>query len=194
MDFLVKYGDYIIAIFTTIFTVAGMQFRNMKVILISQLIANSLLAAQCILGGTASAGAIVFLSIAQTVVSFVFNAYGKRFPVPLTVAFMAGFTAITIIYFTTPFDILTLVAAWFFAICIVQEHSYICRFCALANTCLWLIYDAFVMPSGLINHTVVGILIFATIIRLDRDESKRFYARFKKVESSTEENAEQTNS
>ena len=194
MDFLKENIDYIIAVFTTIFTVAGMQFRNMRVILISQLIANSLLGTQCILGGTASAGAIVFLSIAQTVVSFVYNSCGKVFPVPLTVAFMAGFTAITIIYFSTPFDLLTLVAAWFFAICIVQKHSYICRFCALANTCLWLIYDAFVMPSGLVNHTVVGVLIFATIIRLDRAEWKRFFARFKKSESLTEENTEQTNS
>ena len=40
----------------------------------------------------------------------------------------------------------------------------------------------------------MGILIFATIIRLDREDWKRFFARFKKVESSTEENAEQTNS
>ncbi len=194
MEFIVDHIDYIIAVFTTIFTVAGMQFRNMRVILVSQLIANSLLATQCIIGGTSSAGAIVFLSIAQTVVSFVYNSCGKRFPVPLTISFMAGFTAITIIFFSTPFDILTLIAAWFFAICIVQEHSYICRFCAFSNTCLWLIYDAFVMPSGLINHTVVGILIFATIIRLDRKEWKNVFARLKKTKKSTEKNPEQTNS
>ena len=35
------------------------------------------------------------------------------------------------------------------------------------------------MPSGLVNHTVVGILIAATIIRLDRTEWKRVIARFK---------------
>lgn len=194
MEFIVDHIDYIIAVFTTIFTVAGMQFRNMRVILVSQLIANSLLATQCIIGGTSSAGAIVFLSIAQTVVSFVYNSCGKRFPVPLTISFMAGFTAITIIFFSTPFDILTLIAAWFYAICIVQEHSYICRFCVFSNTCLWLIYDAFVMPSGLINHTAVGVLIFATIIRLDRKEWKNVFARLKKTKKSTEKNPEQTNS
>lgn len=192
MDNIFDYIDYVIAVFTTIFTVAGMQFRNMRVILLTQLIANSLLATQCILGGTASSAAIVFLSIAQTLVSFIFNSRGKSFPVPLTVAFMVGFTVITVIYFATPFDLLTLVAAWFFAICIVQKHSYICRFCALANTCLWLIYDAFVMPSGLVNHTVVGVLIFATIIRLDRKEWKRAFARLRKTEKLTKEDTEQS--
>ena len=184
--FIVEHADYIISIFTTLFAVAGMQFRNMRVILITQIIANSLLAAQCIIGGTASSGGIVFLAIAQTIVSYVFTAKKRRFPIPLTLGFMAGFTAITIIYFSTPFDLLTMVAAWFFAIAIVQTKTHICRICSLTNTILWLIYDIFVMPSGLINHSIIGILILVSILRLDLKDWKETFTRVKSKRSDTE--------
>ncbi len=188
-DFLIENVDFIIAIFTTFFAVAGMQFRNMRVILVSQLISNGLLALQCILGGTASAGGIVFLAIGQTVVSFIFSAKGKRFPLPLTIVFMAGFTAITVIYFSTPFDLLTMVAAWFFALAIVQERSHICRFYSLVNTVLWLVYDFFVMPSGVVNHSVIAVLIFASILRLDRGEWKQLLTSAKEKLARGKKNA-----
>ena len=187
MEFLIENVDFVIAIFTAFFAVAGMQFRNMRVILVSQLISNGLLALQCILGGTASAGGIVFLAIGQTVVSFIFSAKGKRSPLPLTFAFMAGFTAITVIYFSTPFDLLTMVAAWFFALAIVQERSHICRFYSLVNTVLWLVYDIFVMPSGMVNHSVIAVLIFISILRLDRSEWKQLLASARKKLSRAKE-------
>ena len=56
---VMKYLDYIIAIFTTLFAVAGMQFKNMKIIIVSQLAANALLGLQCLLGGTAPHGILV---------------------------------------------------------------------------------------------------------------------------------------
>lgn len=176
-DFLIKNVDYIIAIFTTFFAVAGMQFRKMLAIRICLLLSNGLLALQCILGGTASAGGIVFLAIAQTVVSFVFDAKGKRFPIALTLVFMGGFSAVTVIYFSTFFDLLTMVAAWFFALAIVQERSHICRLFSLINTALWLIYDIFMMPSGVVNHSVIAVLIAVSILRLDRSEWKQFFSR-----------------
>ena len=186
-DFLIRNVDYIIAIFTTFFAVAGMQFRNMRIILVSQLLSNGLLALQCILGGTASAGGIVFLAIAQTVVSFIFNTKNKRFPVALTLVFMVGFTAITVIYFSTPFDLLTMVAAWFFALAVVQERSHICRLYSLINTVLWLIYDVFMMPSGMVNHSVIAVLIAVSIIRLDRGEWKQFFSRIRKEKNEEKE-------
>ena len=189
-DFWIENVDFIIAIFTTFFAVAGMQFRNMRIILVSQLISNGLLALQCILGGTASAGGIVFLAIGQTIVSFIFSTKGKHFPLPLTFVFMAGFTAITVIYFSTPFDLLTMVAAWFFALAVVQERSHICRFYSLVNTVLWLIYDFFVMPSGVVNHSVIAVLIFVTILRLDRGEWKQLFASAKEKLARREKNVE----
>ena len=188
-SWLIENVDYVIAIFTTIFAVGGMQFRNMRIIIISQLLSNVLLALQCILGGTASAGGIVFLAIGQTVVSFIFNAKGKRFPFALTLVFMAGFTAITVICFSTPFDILTMVAAWFFALSIVQEHSHICRFYALVNTLLWLVYDFFIMPSGIVNHSIIAILILISIIRLDRGKWKQFFSLAKEKLSHADKSA-----
>lgn len=190
-DFLIENFDFVIAIFTTVFSVAGMQFRNMHAIRICLLIANGLLGLQCIIGGTFSAGGIVFLAIGQTVISFIFSAKGKRFPLPLTFIFMGGFTAIAVIYYSTPFDLLTMVAAWFFALAIVQERSHICRFYSILNTVLWLTYDLFVMPSGIVTHSILAILTFASIIRLDRDAWKQFFTSVKMKLTYTDKNADE---
>ena len=170
IEFLQENVDYIIAVFTTLFAIAGMQFKDMRVIIVSQIAANGLLAAQAILGGTASASGIIFLGIVQTVISFIFTAKKKDFPMWLTLIFVVGFTVITVIYFTNAFDILTCVAAWFFAIAIVQKNSAVCRLYSAINVALWLIYDIFVMPSGMINHTIILCFIIVAIIRLDRAE------------------------
>ena len=70
----------------------------------------------------------------------------------------------------SPFDILTCIASWFFAIAIVQKNSAVCRLCSLINLLLWLSYDIAVMPSGIINHTVIIAFVIVAIIRLDREE------------------------
>lgn len=169
-EFLLENIDYVIAVFTTLFAIAGMQFKDMRIILVSQIIANGLLGAQAILGGTASASGILFLAIIQTVISFVFTYKSKDFPVWLTLLFAIGYTTITVICYATPFDILTCIASWFFAIAVVQKNSAVCRLCSLINLLLWLSYDIAVMPSGIINHTVIIAFVIVAIIRLDREE------------------------
>ena len=192
---VMKYLDYIIAIFTTLFAVAGMQFKNMKIIIVSQLAANALLGLQCLLGGTASAGATVVVALLQTSLSFVFTVRKKEFPVWLTLVFMGLFVAINVIWYSTPFDILVLVAACFFAAAIVQKRSWICRIYSFINTLLWLIYDIAVMPSGIINHSVILVFIFVGIVRLDIPEWTGLVRRIlgKKNASDTVEEIETKN-
>ena len=179
--------DYIIAIFTTLFAVAGMQFKSMRIILVSQIIANGLLATQAIIGGTASASITVFVAIVQTVISFVYTSSGKGFPIWLTSIFIVVYTAVTIVCFKTGFDLLILFAAVFFALAVVQKKSSICRFCSLVNCLLWLSYDIAVMPSGIITHVVIVSFTLAAIIRLDRGEWKSLLTKvFTKNKNSEE--------
>ena len=183
-DFLVANPDYIISVFVLIFTVAGMQFKDMKFILISQIAANGLLAAQCIVGGTMSTGGVVILATVQTVICFVLNRKNIKVPLWFTIVFMAGFSAITVVGFvvpsipSSPFDFITMVAAWFFALCVVQEKSWICRLYSVINVALWLVYDIAVLPSAVINHIIIITTTFVGILRNDRAE---WAAVFRKI-------------
>lgn len=196
-DFLVANPDYIISVFVLIFTVAGMQFKDMKFILISQIAANGLLAAQCIVGGTMSTGGVVLLATVQTVVCFVFNRMNIKVPLWLTGLFMAGYSAITVVGFivpsipSSPFDFITMIAAWFFALCVVQEKSWICRLYSVLNVALWLVYDIAVLPSAVLNHVIIISTTIVAIIRNDRAEWAGIFHKIfgdkKAVEPSEEE-------
>ena len=194
-DFLAANPDYIISVFVLIFTVAGMQFKDMKFILISQIAANGLLAAQCIVGGTMSTGGVVILATVQTVVCFVLNRKNIKVPLWTTIAFMAGYSAITVVGFivpsipSSPFDFITMVAVWFFALCVVQEKSWICRIYSVLNVALWLVYDIAVLPSAVLNHVIIISTTIVGIIRNDRTEWAAIFRRLfgkKTIESVSE--------
>ena len=175
--------DFIISVFVLGFAVLGMQFKDMKVILVSQVIANGLLGIQCIIGGTAATGGVVFLGTLQTAVSFVFVYKKKSFPIWLTGLFILGYTAITVIGFfnpavtSSPLDILTMLASWFFAVSMVQEKSWLCRLYSLANLLLWIIYEIILMPSGLITHGIILPCTIVSILRNDRAEWKMLFSK-----------------
>ena len=175
--------DFIISAFVLTFAVLGMQFKDMRIIRVSQVIANGLLGIQCIVGGTASTGGVVFLGTLQTALSFVFVYKKKRFPLWLTGLFILGYSSITVIGFfspditSSPWDLLTMVASWFFAVSMVQEKSWLCRLFSLANLLLWITYEIILMPSGLITHGIILPCTIFSIVRNDRAEWKALYYR-----------------
>ena len=178
---------YIIGIFTTIFAVASMQFKDMKYVLVCQLICNSLLTMQYVLEGRISVSGVVVLAVVQTIVRFFFDKKGKLFPVWLTCVFIILFTAVSLIMMKSPYDLITCAAVWFFAICIVQKKSSVARICSFTNTVLWLIYDILQAPSAIFTHAVILVFVAVGIIRLDREDWKEFFAKLGKKK---EKNAE----
>ena len=163
----------IIGVFTTVAAVSGMQFKNMKYILISQLISNSLLVVQYILQGTVSGSGVVILGIVQVTIGYVLGRMNKAFPLYLTVLFIIGHTVISIISYSVPYDILALIAAWIFAISMVQTNSSVCRALTIINLSLWLIYDFGTGAySAVLTHAIILLLTAVAVIRLDRGEWK----------------------
>lgn len=169
---------YILGVFTTVFAVASMQFKNMKYVLICQLICNSILTMQYVLEDRVSVSGVVILAVVQTVVRFFFDKNGKPFPVWLTCVFIVGFTVVSVVMMTSPYDLITCAAVWLFAICIVQKRSSVARICSFGNTTLWLIYDILCAPSAIFTHAVILVFVAFGIIRLDREDWKLFFAKF----------------
>ena len=171
---------YIIGIFNTIFAVASMQFKNMKFVLLFQLICNSLLTIQYVLEGRISVSGVVVLAVVQTIIRFFFDRKKKPFPVWLTFVFILLFTIVSIVMMKSPYDLITCVAVWFFAIFVVQKRSSVARFCSFMNVLLWLVYDVLCAPSAVLTHTVILIFVLVGIIRLDRKDWKSFFANLGK--------------
>ena len=167
----------IISIFTTLFAVAGMQFKSMKVIIVSQLLANSLLGVQYILEDQLSASGIVMVAIVQTAISFVFNYKKKAFPIWLTSLFCVAFAVVSIISYQSAWDLLPLAAVWFFAWAMVQKNSAVCRVLSIFNLALWLTYDIFNAPSAILTHAVIIAFVVVGIVRQDRAEWAAFFKK-----------------
>ena len=192
MEFI-DYLAYIIGIFTTVVAVASMQFKNMKYVLVCQLICNSLLTAQYVIEGRVSVSGVVVLAVVQTIVSFFFAKKGKPFPVWLTCVFIVLYTVISVVMMKSYYDLITCVAVWFFAICVVQKRSSVARICSFTNTGLWLIYDILQAPSAVFTHAVILVFVAVGIIRLDREDWKEFFAKLgkKKCDGAVSENETQ---
>ena len=177
---------YILGAFTTLFAVLSMQFKNMKWVLVCQICSNSILALQYMLEGRISVSGVVILAIAQTVVSFVIKLKGKEFPIWLIGVFIAGYTAVSLVMMTSAYDLITCVAVWLFALCVVQKNSALCRVYSIFNTLLWLIYDIICAPSAILIHIVVLAFDIAGVVRLDREEWKTFFVRLLKSKKKAE--------
>ena len=169
--------SYSITLIATAATIASMQFKNMRYVLICQLLGNSLLGLKYVLEGTVSAGGVVFLAIIQTLCSFIFSVRRKTFPLWLNLLFMGGYIVITALCFANFMDIFPCLAVLLFAVGIVQRRSSICRFCSAVNTALWLVYDIVVVPSAILMHFVVLCFIVIGMIRLDRDDYRALFSK-----------------
>ncbi|MBO5907444.1 MAG: YgjV family protein [Clostridia bacterium] len=163
----------VIGVITTAVAVLGMQFKNMKYILATQIVSNSLLVVQYLLQGTMSGSGVVILGIVQVTIGYVLGRMNKDFPLYLTVIFIIGHTVISIVSYSVPYDVLSLVAAWVFAISMVQKSSSVCRAMTLLNLSLWLVYDFGTGAySAVLTHAVIIVLTAVAVIRLDREAWK----------------------
>jgi len=171
---------HIISVITTAIAVVTLQLRNMRIILLGQIIANGLVAAQYLLEGTISAAGICAAAIIQVTVGYFFSSKGKPFPKWLTAVFVLVYTVIAVITYRTPFDIFSYLASLTFAISMVQSRSSVCRILLVFNNIFWIAcavgtgaYSPVIMNTTLLVTTVIG------IIRLDREDWRTAIARLK---------------
>ncbi len=177
MGWLVDNVALILGVFATVFAISSMQCKNMKFVLVLQLLTNICLATQYIIEGNPQTLGVCCLAIVQTVVCFVLDRLEKRFPLWLVVAFMAGYAVSTVLSYTGALDILPLFALWCFCIGIALNRSYICRITTSLNCIFWLIYDIVLAPSAILTHSVTLVFTIVGIIRLDRAEWSTIFRR-----------------
>ncbi len=170
---------FTLGIAATVAAVLSLQFKRMIYVISCQLITNALLCVQYLLEGGSSAGIISVIAVVQTVLCFAYSFVGKRFPLWFTAVFVCAYTAVTVINYKSFADVFCCAAVWFFAISIVQKHSYVSRACSFVNCSLWLIYDIIAAPSAILTHVVMVATIIISIIRLDRKDWLALFSKSK---------------
>ena len=172
----------IIGIVTTVLAIISMPLKSMKPILILQLIVNLTTALSYLFADGFSGAWICIVAILQTLCCYVYNQKEKKFPLPLTVFFILAYIACSALNFKTLFDILPAAAAIAYALSILTTHPSVFRIYTLANCALWLAYDISTAAyTTALLHVILFICSLVSIIRLDQEDWKQFFAKHKKA-------------
>ena len=160
-----------ISVLTGVLAIAMMQFKNMKLILMFQIIVNTTALTNYFLLGGDTGVFVSVLAIVQSVVMYLYNRNGKRPHVAVIVLFILAYgacSAYNIAVTRSAMELLPACAAICFSVSLVQEKPSVFRIWGALNPSCWLGYDLY--TSSYVMFCVhLGILTssVSAMIRLD---------------------------
>lgn len=163
----------IIGAIVAVAAILSLQLKNVKAILICQLICNGLGGVSYILLGGLAGFMLHVVATVQTILFFIIRSKNLKEPKYLSWIFVAAFLACSLATFQSAVDIFSLIAAvaCSLALCCKKPSHY--RICMLINCGCWLLYDASVAAYTMIlTHGAVVISSIVGIIRLDLKKEK----------------------
>lgn len=191
-------ASQIIGIILFIAVIAIGQMKNIKLILVSELVCNTLTvinyllvgditsaeninllmtsdsflsAMSVLLTGGIAAAMQCFVALVQALVSYLYTSKEKKFPLWLTVVFLAVYIAVFIPTYTSPKDLLTLAACILYCLAMVQKTSKGYRMFITPNAVLWLVFDLLVGAyTTAITH---GFMFVSNVIGIIRHDIRK---------------------
>jgi hypothetical protein len=166
-----------ISVVTGILAIVMMQFKNMKTILLFQIIVNLTASLNYLLLGGDTGAIVSMLAIVQSIVMFVYNTKGIKPHLVVIIGFVLCYVACSaynIIMTRDPMELLPAFAAVCFSVSLVQEKPAAFRIWGALNPSCWLPYDLFT-ASYVMFCVHLGILISSLVamIRIDRVFKKK---------------------
>lgn len=163
------YIAQLIGVVVAVIAIISVQFKNLRTILVSQIIVNILAALNyALLGGFSGAG-VNILAIIQTIWIYFYTRKGKKFSLPAGVLCMAAYLLISIISFSGFPTILSCTAALLYALSVMQSSAKKYRFFCLFNSIVWIGYDIYTCAyTTIFTHGFLVISILIAIYRRDR--------------------------
>lgn len=142
--------------------------KNMKFILLFVFVSNATVGVSYVLTGALNGAVSCFLGAAQSIVNYFFDRKNKPLPLWLIATYAFAFTLANLLVFKSATDTLAVVACLIFVVCICQKNGRKYRVWSLANTVLWIVYDAINASFGpLVTHSVLLVLTICGIILHD---------------------------
>ena len=158
----------IISICNAVIAVFVMQMKTMRSILIGQITINLIGAVSFFLLEGYSAASICTIGIIQCVIMSIYNQKGVKPHLPVIGLFMMAYIACSVVYYTSPVDILGALAALFFAISVTRTKPSVARIWNALNPLTWMLYDICIGGYGqIVMHFVIFASVAIAIVRLD---------------------------
>ena len=166
----------IVGILTTVSAVISMQFKDMKWVLVSQVVSNLLTALNlALLGGLSGAGICITATV-QTVVIFMYKLKDKQLPTEFSIVFAAVYTVCSLAAYNSVFDIIALIAALTYAMSVIQAKSSAYRIYILINSLLWVAYDISIGAyTAIITYVILITSIVIAMIRIDFKKTNKLH-------------------
>lgn len=169
MNFYIAQG---IGIIIAVIAIASVQLKNLRKILICQIVVNTLSALNyTLLGGLSGAGVNLF-AIVQTIWIYLFNIKNKPFPMTSSIGCMVVYLAISLFSFSGFPTVLSCTAALLYALSVMQTDAKKYRVFCLFNSLVWIGYDVYTCAyTTIFTHGFLVISILTAMYRLDRKKA-----------------------
>ena len=165
MDFYIAQG---ISVLTALTAIVGMQMKNMKAILLSQILANLFTASTYFLLDGFSGAGICLVAIAQAVTRFFYNQKNKKPQLWVIILFISLYIGCSVVYYKTFIDVFSALAAVCYAMSIAQSNPKRSRLWYVLNPLFWVVYDINTRAYGnLIMHASIFLSTLLVLIRVD---------------------------
>lgn len=158
----------VLGIGVIICVVLSMQAKNVKAVLLLQMLCNGLSALSYLLVDGASASILTMIAVVQTVVYYIIRAKEKTAPKSLAFVFMFIFIGCSLSAYKSFLDVFAMLAAVCCSLSFAQAKPSVFRILSLINGLSWVIYDIGIGAyTMIITHSIVIVSAVIGIIRLD---------------------------
>lgn len=166
----------IIGIVNTVIAIVSCQFKQIKVILMGEILTNLLCAVQFALLGGMSGAWICIVGTVASVMMFLFDRYQQKTEVKnaekkravMMACFALIFIVGTFITYQSWHDIVSAVGALTFVLSVTRKTSRWMRNYSLANCALWTVYDIATMAyTSVLTHGSIIVSLLIAKMRLD---------------------------
>ncbi len=163
----------IVGLVTTVVALVSVQFKDEKIILLGEIIANFLSALSFGLLGGLSGAWVCVLAAFQSTILFVLNKSKspkrKKWKYIVSAVFAVAYIIGNIITYSIWQDIIVCICALIYTYAVMQDTSKNMRTIIGLNMILWIIYDLIIGAyTTMITHILSALSIVTAKFRLDR--------------------------
>ena len=163
----------IVGYVATAVTLVSLQQKKIVNIFIFAMAANVLASvSNLLIGGYAGAG-ICAVAAVQTLVSLIFEIKHRKVPLPVTIAFLVCYIAVSVLTYKVPLDILPCAAALLYALAVAQKKTLNYRILMAFNAVAWIVYELTLPKPNWAMAVTFMLQLAATIIGMIRFDFKK---------------------
>lgn len=147
---------------------ASMQLKNIRAVLIVNVVCNAAGAASYLVLGNVSGCGLYLVAVAQSVLFLAYRLRRRDTPGFWTWVFSAAFLLCSLVTFKAYADVLSMLAAVCCALALAQKNASLYRMIMLANAALWIAYDIVTKAYAMLPaHIITALSAIIGIVRMD---------------------------